>query len=177
MENVKNSEIVISVKLQTKDLLKFKCNKYYGSLRGKMSILWLILFYVIILIFLQVSMVAFLLYLRIAILMTIIIILGPFIVIALDSAMYMKRDHFINKEQSYRFSDIGVNVSSDCSNLNIKWDELYRVVFSRYNIAIFISKDRAIIIPKRIFDGNNKLLEDLKQIFKSNVDKKKLKIR
>lgn len=143
MDNVESSEIAISVKLNSKDLLKFKYARYYSSLKFKLVILWVILFNVVFFIastLVKGNVPFYLEHLPKYILLSIIVILAPFLLIIVDSIMYMERDRFVNKEHSYKFSDSGFNVSTDCSNLNVKWDELYKIVFSKYEIGFWCKK-------------------------------------
>ena len=181
MNDKVSKEILVSVKLNSKDLLKFKYGQYYGSLGGKIATSFGT-FFLFILVFDLISNFGemgarfFVSYLPTIVLAAITLVIIPVIMI-FQTQISMINDPFLMKEQKYRFVDTGFSVSSDCSNLNIRWDEVYRIISSKHNLAIFISKNKAFIIPKRLFHENNQLLEELKQVFITNITPKKLKIK
>lgn len=65
-------------------------------------------------------------------------------------------------------------MKSDSSNTNINWTKIHKIVEYKKIFAIYIALNKAFLIPKYIVENK---LDILREIFKNNLDKKKLKLR
>lgn len=181
MDNLENDKIEVRVKLEYQDLEKFGIRQYYSGITGKIitffGILSLVMLpFEIIPSYQEIGAMAFVSYFP-TLIIAILFLGGMPIIIKFKYKKLLVQDKFMREEQKYIFSESGIIIYSDSSSLSFKWNEVYKAISEKQNIVIFISKNKAFIIPLRIFEGDTIRLEELKNILISNLPKNKLKIK
>lgn len=167
------------IKLEEKDYQEFNVvHVYKGKLQGKITILCGMFFLFIGFIgvagsFSTYGFQSFIMNFPTLFTGVLLLLLFP-IILRQKANSTFRGNYFIPKTQRYYFSELGLNVSSESGNTNIRWDEIYRVVEYKNLLLIFILKDKAYIIPKRLIVKEYK---DLIEIFKTFVSIEKLKLR
>ncbi len=84
-------------------------------------------------------------------------------------------DAFLHREQAYEITPDAITVSSERSHAIIKWDEIYQFIESKEYLYIFIAKNKAFLLPKRVID--DAAVTELCQLATANMPAKKLKLR
>lgn len=83
---------------------------------------------------------------------------------------------FKNEERQYTISNNGVSVVEEEEASITQWENIYRVVETKYNFQIYVDKIQAYLIPKRCFNGETEKINTLKSILRSNLPKDKVNI-
>lgn len=68
----------------------------------------------------------------------------------------------------------GIREMSDASDLRITFENIYMVRESKHAIYIFIARNAAIIVPKRILNADNEKV--LRTLLRANIDSSKMKL-
>lgn len=90
-----------------------------------------------------------------------------------------KKAYKVNKigetENYIALSEEGVYISSSWGELNMKWDEVYKVVEYGDSYALYVSVGSASLIPKSRFKNKGEINKFIR-LLESNMDKTKLYI-
>lgn len=90
-----------------------------------------------------------------------------------------KKAYEINKigenENYICLSEEGVYISSSWGELDLKWDEVYKVVEYGDSYALYVSAQSASLIPKSRFENKDEMKKFIK-LLESNMNKTKLYI-
>ncbi|WP_179218643.1 YcxB family protein [Saccharibacillus sp. O23] len=87
-------------------------------------------------------------------------------------------DRLLQYEQRYVLNDSTLAVLTQVGDSRFGWDKLYRAVEYRSSIALFVGRNRALILPKRLLDAQlpNGTAE-VKRLIRSCLPPKKVKFR
>lgn len=87
-------------------------------------------------------------------------------------------DRLLQYEQRYLLNDSTLSVLTQAGDSRLGWEELYRAVEYRSSIALFVGRNRALILPKRLLDAQlpNGTAE-VKRLVGSCLSPKKVKFR
>ena len=181
MDNLENDKIEVRVKLEYQDLKKFGIRQYYSGITGKLitflGIIALIMLpFEIIPSYQEIGVMSFVSYFPSMIIVILFLVVMP-ITIKFKYKKLLTSDKFIREEQTYTFSKSGFIVCSDSTKFSYKWDEVYKAISANQNIVIFISKNKALIIPLRIFEVDTRRIEEFRNMLIRNLPRKKLKIK
>ncbi|SFE28075.1 YcxB-like protein [Lentibacillus persicus] len=88
------------------------------------------------------------------------------LVIRFRSTSEYKSDQQIRSEVIYTFCDDGINQKRSNSNIYYEWDDVISIYEHQNMYLLYVSKFKAIILPKRFFET-----EDQKELFKQVVCK------
>jgi hypothetical protein len=96
-------------------------------------------------------------------------------VIRIKAGREYKSDHLIKNEITYTFSEDGINQKRGRSINYIEWNQIVSIKEYPPMFLIYVSKNKAMVVPKRFFecDEERKLF---KKIIKENVTSEKNKI-
>ena len=94
-----------------------------------------------------------------------------FCLIYFNAKKSFNSDSFIRKEHVYNFSKEKLRVTTENSDLNLDWKDIYRYFNTKHNFIVYLSPQKALIIPKRF-------LQDAEQnfvlsLFQSEIKPKK----
>jgi hypothetical protein len=85
-----------------------------------------------------------------------------------------KSDTLITNEIKYTINNNGINQEINSkSNAFIKWEEILKGYEHGNMLRLYISRNKAIILPKRFFRSNDDLIT-FKKIIRNNLNKAKL---
>jgi hypothetical protein len=92
-------------------------------------------------------------------------------------AYFNLRKQFMNirklrEESEYYISNFGVDLESSSSSSKWRWDEFIKSTETKWYFAMFITKNEALLIPKRCF-MNDEQIDVLKRLLKTKIEKKK----
>ncbi len=105
-----------------------------------------------------------------------------FVVILLPISIYLKlkKSILIDKkaieEFRFDFSELGIECTSLSVSSNTYWSKVSKVEETKRYFWIFTSEESGFIIPKRCFKSPEQL-NNLNELFKNKLDKKKLELR
>lgn len=87
-------------------------------------------------------------------------------------------DRLLQYEQRYTLSNSTLAVRMQVGDSRFGWDELYRAVEYRSSIALFVGRNRALILPKRLLDAQlENGTAEVKRLIGSCLPPKKVKFR
>jgi hypothetical protein len=93
-------------------------------------------------------------------------------VIRIKATREYKSDQLIKNEFIYTFSEDGINQKRGRSINYIEWNEIVFVREYPPLFLLYISKNKAIVMPRRFFESNEEI-KLFKQIIKGNVSSEK----
>ena len=104
--------------------------------------------------------------------------LALFFTLRFQVSRMFKSDRLMQYEQHYILDDSGLVVLTQVGDSRISWPELYRVVEYRNSLALFVGRNRALILPKRLLDSQiaNGTAE-VKRLVKACLPPQKVKLR
>lgn len=166
--------IEFDLKLEEKDIIEFNFIHIYKERKAKILILLGLLTIILGFFGLTISnsFDEFLLYLLCLSIGIIALIVFP-IMLLIKSKSIFANDSFIKKTLRYNFSQLGFNISSENGNTKINWYEIYRIIEFNNLLLIYVSKNKAFAIPKRMIREE---YEGLILILKQYAPKEKLKL-
>ncbi len=108
----------------------------------------------------------------------ILILLGLYFNIGLyfRSKKIYASDALIQKAYSYTITPEYVLIESDSSNSIINWNDLHSVVEAKNYFYIFTGRNKALMLPKRLFAGDAAITE-LRQLATANMPAQKVRVR
>lgn len=83
-----------------------------------------------------------------------ICLIFPFLFVALIyfiSKKSFNSDSFLRKEHIYIFSKEKLKVTTENSDLNVAWNDIYNYKITKHSFLIYLSSQKALIMPKRFF--------------------------
>lgn len=87
-------------------------------------------------------------------------------------------DRLLQYEQRYILTDSTLAVQTQVGDSRFGWEELYRAVEYRSSIALFVGRNRALILPKRLLDAQiENGTSEVKRLISSCLSPKKVKFR
>ncbi|MDG5471448.1 YcxB family protein [Jeotgalibacillus sp. ET6] len=84
-------------------------------------------------------------------------------------------DQLIQKEITYTFSSKEIQQKFDRSVGYFEWNQIQNVYENKDMFRLYVSKAKAIILPKRFFNSDAEI-DLLKKLIRDNVDNKKVKL-
>lgn len=90
------------------------------------------------------------------------------------AAQQVKLTPMFQKPIEYYFNDKEISLSQEEQSVQVKWEEVQKVVETKRSIIIYLSAVRAYILPKRQYSD---LIDSLKNIIKNNIDNSKQKLK
>jgi hypothetical protein len=172
-----NDSFSFAVKINLKD---YRCLNYsfvYGGRRGKINILVsLVILIACGFSFRYVINSGVELNLYNVLLMLLPILFFAFIPLQIffQSKASYKKDKFLSGEQKYLFSYHGFTVNIDSSNSEISWDKIFLARENKNYLFIFMSKNKAFILPKK---GNIRHVVKIKKLLFDNLERNRLEIK
>ncbi len=108
----------------------------------------------------------------ISILITILI----YFFVKFQSNRHFKSDVLLQYKQTYEINDSGISLESISGKGHINWHEIFKVVESKHIIALYIGRNRALILLKEtISKQKNEGVDNLKTLIINNLPKNKVK--
>jgi YcxB-like protein len=89
-------------------------------------------------------------------------------IIRFKAAREYKSDHLIKNEITYTFSENGINQKRGKSINYIDWNEIVFIKEYSPMFLIYVSKNKAIVLPKRFFESDEQI-KIFKNMIKENV--------
>lgn len=180
MEN----NLKINVKLTLKDLKDYSFGKAFSRISAKINIILQCIVLCITIfgaLFLSISypqleIFPFIIYIIIFELILILTFMLPFLLIYITQINNFKKSRLMGQLQCYEFTDYGAVIISGNGTFSFKWSDVYKIKEQKQCILILLSPYKNFIIPRRCFHSQEQL-NMLNDIFISNVDKKKLKLK
>ncbi len=96
-----------------------------------------------------------------------------FLMIKVKSKKIFEADEVMQQEQNVLVNGEGFSEETKFGKTSFKWHRVYKILETKTTIYIFMSKGKALIIPKKFMDDSQIRL--FKQIVNSKVDAKKIK--
>lgn len=159
-----NKEIHLSIKINDKDMFLFMLGHVYGKISSKITLL----FSVVCLVLFPIS------FAWNDMFMTIVLLFGALIYLVfsplmlfLQSKKQIATNPVFKDAISYKINKEGFYVSQSGEWVEFKWENLYKVIQTRYHFLFYISRDQAFIIPVRLMEDK----ENMKAIQEFVVDK------
>lgn len=147
-----NNDIELSVKINDKDMFFFMLGHVYSRLSSKITLV----FSVICLVLFPVS------FLWHDTFTTLVLLFGALLYLVISPLMlYLqsKKQFLTNpvyKEPIvYKIDAEGFSVLQAGQWIDFTWDNLYKVIETKYNLLFYINKDQAFIIPRRLIEEKN----------------------
>lgn len=97
------------------------------------------------------------------------ILIAGYVLIIYRSKMLFKNDPFINHPYEINFTEGGLTLNAYRSSLNPVWKDIFRYHITDHAIYIYLSEQKAIIIPAR-YITNDTDNSTLRELLKSKVD-------
>lgn len=178
-ENDEIKEIKLSIILEYNDYKKFVL--FHSRKAIIIEMLFIVAVYVGTLVFLTLSddeVLDLSLFLLIVIPLGVIMI--PIIIFAIRqiSLFKIKRiyrsDKLVQKMQNYTINNTGIKIESESITGILKWDEVFRVDESKYSFLIYLSRIKALMLPKKFFESDEKMIL-FRNIVVSNMPGKKVR--
>lgn len=180
-ENGESIEIRLSINVDYNDYKRFVL--YHGRKTIIIEILFIIAAYVGTLVYLILSddeLLDLSLFLLIMIPLGIITIAVVIFVLRQIALYRIKRiyksDKLFQKLQNYTINDTGIKMESESGNGTMKWDEVFRVDESKDSFLIYLSRIKALMLPKKFFD-NDEQMKLFRKLVRFNMPSKKVKFR
>ncbi|MDQ0112431.1 YcxB family protein [Paenibacillus harenae] len=111
------------------------------------------------------------------IVISLIISLVSYFLLIFQSNRTFRSDKLLQSNQTYTISNLGIEIESISGKGLISWNDIFKVVESKLIIAIYIGRNRALILPKE--DINTKRIDGiniLKEYITNYVPKNKVKL-
>ncbi|OWA34000.1 hypothetical protein B9G55_16825 [Saccharibacillus sp. O16] len=74
------------------------------------------------------------------------------VTLRLQVGRMFKSDRLLQYAQHYRMNPSELSVQSQVGDSRMRWEELYRAVEYPNSIALFVGRNRALVLPKRMLD-------------------------
>lgn len=72
-----------------------------------------------------------------------------------------KNNLHVHHPQTYSFEDENLNITGELFDANLKWEGFVEAAETDTDFFLFVSRDQAYVLPKRVFgDGQESLLRD-----------------
>lgn len=68
--------------------------------------------------------------------------------IVMQTRKLYKSDKMLQQKQTYLISDEGIKGESAGGKIEVKWDDVFKVVSSKTMLAIYLGEGRALLFPK-----------------------------
>lgn len=68
--------------------------------------------------------------------------------IVMQTRKHYKSDKMLQQNQTHRISDEGIRGEAAGGTIEVKWDDVYKVVSSKTILAIYLGEGRAMVFPK-----------------------------
>jgi hypothetical protein len=166
-------DITFSFKLDLKDYRNYNLFYFYGGVRRKITLFFLlcisnfsIIYFIYLMIYRNET--------------TVFYLIAPFFLFLLPALILFqtktifKSDKLLSSEQHYTVNDKGFTIKNDFSNAKISWDKIFSVKEDRNYLFIFIARNKAFILPKK---NMTRYVVKIKKLLFDNLEKKKLKIK
>jgi hypothetical protein len=173
---MEQKELKFTIQLTQKDYLNFQWS-HSGFLKSRkwLILLFLILMFVFILVpyilFEDLSLVSFSV-IPFSIFLPFLVLAGLFLLVyfvtVYRSKSVFKNDNFINQPYDLVINDEGMSIQAYRSNTNPGWNDIYRYLVNKHGVYIYISEQKAILIPARYLTTEDKA--SLLEILKARVD-------
>lgn len=105
-----------------------------------------------------------------------VLILLPVTLMDRNYSKAFKNDPLIKSEITYKINDIGISQKLSGAIANVDWKDLYLAIEEKDMFRLYVSKNKAIILPLRFFKSKEEI-NMLKRIIRRNMDAKKVKIK
>ena len=163
-----NQEIKVRVNMKTNNMYDFLFHHTYSNASGIVGVLLSLVALVYLLLNLgNLSNAKIILLILGALLFTVI---NPGM-LYVKAAQQVKLSPMFKDTLCYILNQEGITVEQAEQQLVIKWEEVQKVIETKQNIIIYVSKVSAFILPKDAFEEYGKAV----QFISENVDKKKCK--
>ncbi len=86
----------------------------------------------------------------------------------------MASNKSLQQEIHYSFSDDGIDAVAQSLNSHVDWENVYKVVETRHNFLVFLSRSLMYITPKRCFPSSEQI-ESFQHLLRSHVSRTKLR--
>lgn len=170
-------EFNCEIHLSEKDYMYF--NRYAAR-----KTLWIALSAYFVIVFLIMAMILYqdcfhhdtdlLLSFAVALVFTVLVGLTELFVLNVRVKAAFQSNRLLKNKTKVSIDGHGIQESSAISELKISYGDVYKVGESKHGIYIFVAKNVAIIIPKRVLDGGGS--EKLSQLIYANMDGSKVKL-
>ena len=154
-------EIKLSVRLTAKEMFNFMMKHTYGSMSGYIGLILSACAFVGFIMTVtkpEVNVAYKIVLLLTALLFTVI---QP-ITLYKKSKRQVEQNENINKPMEYKFTDAMIQISQGDDHVEYEWNQVIKVASSKLCIFLYVSKYRAFIIPRRVFeDGDMERLRDM----------------
>ncbi|NQD68452.1 YcxB family protein [Bacillus haikouensis] len=97
------------------------------------------------------------------------------VIIRVKATREYKSDQLIKNELIYTFSDTGIHQKRGRSINDIDWNEIAAIKEHHSMFLIYVSRNKAMIIPKRFFESDEEI-KQFKKMINKNVTSEKNKI-
>ncbi|GKX30485.1 hypothetical protein SH1V18_29650 [Vallitalea longa] len=167
-----SNDIELNVKINEKDMFFFMLGHVYSRLSSKITLIFSI-------ICLVVFPISFLWHDTFT---TLILLFGALLYLVISPLMlYLqsKKQFLTNpvyKEAIiYKINEPGFSVLQSGQWVDFGWDNLYKVVESKYNLLFYINKDQAFIIPNRLIEDKN--MKNIEKIVSRKMESTRYKFK
>lgn len=162
----KNKEITLNIKISDKDMFIFMASHVYGKLSGKLSLAFSIICLAIFPFSFGWN----------DLLMTMVLLFGAMIYLVITPIMLFlqskKQVATISVFQdaiAYKIDAEALSVLQAGEWIEFRWENLYKVTETKWQLLFYVAKDQSFIIPKRLIEDQ----EDISYIRKIVSDKMK----
>ena len=157
-------EIKLSVKLTAKEMFNFMMKHTYSSMSGYIGLILsgcAFVGFIMTLTNSEVNIAYKIVLLITALLFTVI---QP-LTLYRKSKRQVEQNENINKPMEYKFTDAMIQISQGEEHVEYEWTQVIKVNSSKLCIFLYVSKYRAFIIPRRVFedDGMAKLRDMIRK--------------
>jgi hypothetical protein len=97
------------------------------------------------------------------------------VVIGVKATREYKSDQLIKNELIYTFSDTGINQKRRRSKNHIEWHEIVSIKEFSPMFLIYVSRNKAMVVPKRFFESDEQI-KFFKKVINENVTQEQNKI-
>lgn len=117
---------------------------------------------------------------KLILVLSIVFGIGIFILLGYSEIYFKVRKGFetnksIRNLNKYTFFEEEITIKSEQVNLKFQWNEIYKIVFAKRKLLIFISYNKRLLIPYRCFSNQTEIF-NLKELMKRKLDDKKIRI-
>ena len=159
-------EIKLSVNLTAKEMFNFMMKHTYSSMSGYIGLILsacALVGFVMTVANPQVNLAYKIVLLITALLFTVI---QP-LTLYKKSKKQIEQNENINKPMEYKFTDALIQISQAEEHVEYEWNQVIKVNSSKLCIFLYVSKYRAFIIPRRVFEGDE--MEQLRDMIRKNA--------
>lgn len=159
-------EIKLSVKLTAKEMFNFMMKHTYSSISGYIGLI--LSACALVGFVMTVANPAVKIAYKAVLLLTALLftVIQPY-TLYIKSKKQVEQNENINKPMEYKFTDAMIQISQGEEHVEYEWNQVIKVNSSRLCIFLYVSKYRAFIIPRRVFEGED--MEKLHDMIKKNA--------